>query len=163
MSYEFKKLSEVESLSEVPETATVLAEVDGTIKRIPSNGLGGAFKTAIIKKYDYDDAVAALASGGGGGDEKSIKMSGSSSPEYDCTNMAFEEAYEILAACEPLDVIVMDVTDIPATFIIRAVVYFCGTMTYGFPVIVIEVDGMPLFWTADGIYTNDPSGGGGVE
>lgn len=41
MDYEFKKLAEVESLSEVPENATVLAEVDGFVKRIPSSGLGG--------------------------------------------------------------------------------------------------------------------------
>lgn len=47
MSYEFKKLSEVEALTEVPEGATVLAEVDGAIKRIPGNGLGGGEVFAI--------------------------------------------------------------------------------------------------------------------
>ena len=41
MSYEFKKLAEVESLSEVPENATVLVETGGAVKRAPSGGLGG--------------------------------------------------------------------------------------------------------------------------
>lgn len=37
----FVKLAEVETLEEVPEGATVFAEVDGTVKRIPGSGLGG--------------------------------------------------------------------------------------------------------------------------
>ena len=41
MSYEFTKLAEVEALTEVPENATVLAEVDGAVKRVPGSGLGG--------------------------------------------------------------------------------------------------------------------------
>ena len=42
MAYEFKRLADVEALSEVPENATVLAEVNGSIKRVPGNGLGGS-------------------------------------------------------------------------------------------------------------------------
>lgn len=41
MAYEFKKLSEMELLDSVPENATVLAEVDGVIRRVPGDGLGG--------------------------------------------------------------------------------------------------------------------------
>lgn len=41
MSYEFKKLSEVEALTEVPEGAKVLAEANGQIVRVPGSGLGG--------------------------------------------------------------------------------------------------------------------------
>lgn len=41
MAYDFKKLSEVEALTEVPENATVLAEVSGSIKRVPGSSLGG--------------------------------------------------------------------------------------------------------------------------
>lgn len=41
MAYEFKKLSDVEVLDEVPENANALVEVDGAIKRVPGNGLGG--------------------------------------------------------------------------------------------------------------------------
>lgn len=50
MDYEFKKLAEVESLSEVPENATVLAEVNGLVKRVPSSGLGGG-------SNDYDAII----------------------------------------------------------------------------------------------------------
>lgn len=39
--YEFKKLSDVTLLDSVPEGATVLAEVDGVINRVPGDGLGG--------------------------------------------------------------------------------------------------------------------------
>ena len=42
MSYEFKKLSEVEALTEVPEGAKVLAEANGQIVRVPGSGLGGS-------------------------------------------------------------------------------------------------------------------------
>ena len=42
MAYEFKKLSEVELLESVPDGATVLAEVDGVIRRVPGSGLAGS-------------------------------------------------------------------------------------------------------------------------
>lgn len=42
MSYDIKKLSEVEALPEVPEGANMIAEVGGQIKRVPGSGLGGA-------------------------------------------------------------------------------------------------------------------------
>lgn len=62
MSYEFKKLSEVEALTEVPEGATVLAEVGGAIKRIPGEGLGGGGGVGLIVEttnpYDMSTATA---------------------------------------------------------------------------------------------------------
>jgi hypothetical protein len=41
MSYEFKTLGSVEALTEVPENANALVEVDGAIKRVPGGALGG--------------------------------------------------------------------------------------------------------------------------
>ena len=41
MAYEFKKLSEVEKLEEVPETATVYVEVNGETKRVDKKKVGG--------------------------------------------------------------------------------------------------------------------------
>lgn len=59
MSYNFTKLAEVEALNEVPENATVLAEVDGSVKRIPGSGLGGGSASAKIIDarvwYDQND------------------------------------------------------------------------------------------------------------
>lgn len=161
MNYEFKKLSEVESLNEVPENATVLAEVDGTIKRIPSSGLGGTFKTAIIKQYGYDDAVAILSSGGGDGGNPSVVSSDSDIVTFDCINMTFEEAYEIMAAGEPLDVILMSIeTSQPSTIVTHAFAAFTGIYTFGIPVIVLGDNNITLFWTPDGISINPPGGGG---
>ena len=56
MAYTTKKLSEVESLAEVPENATVLAEVDGVIKRIPGDELGGKTIFINVTKTGYDGA-----------------------------------------------------------------------------------------------------------
>lgn len=41
MAYEFKNLSTVEKLSEVPENANAFVEVDGAIKRVSGGALGG--------------------------------------------------------------------------------------------------------------------------
>ena len=41
MAYEFKTLGSVEALTEVPENANALVEVDGAIKRVPGGALGG--------------------------------------------------------------------------------------------------------------------------
>ena len=77
MAYEFQKLSEVEALSEVPEGASVLAEVNGDIKRVPGSGLGGS-GGYVIRLEDsfinddglfqidanYDELYDVLAAGG---------------------------------------------------------------------------------------------------
>lgn len=36
MSYEFKKLGEVESVSTLPVTANALVEIDGAVRRAPA-------------------------------------------------------------------------------------------------------------------------------
>lgn len=41
MNYEFKKLGEVEALTEIPENANALVEVGGAIKRVPAGALAG--------------------------------------------------------------------------------------------------------------------------
>lgn len=48
MSYTQKKLSEVELLTEAPENATVFAEVNGEIKRVPGKGLGGSGNGLVL-------------------------------------------------------------------------------------------------------------------
>lgn len=55
MSYEFKKLSEVAAMDEVPEGAKVLAEVNGEIRRVPAaTGEGGGTGVEIPKPLTYD-------------------------------------------------------------------------------------------------------------
>ena len=79
MAYEFMSLAEVEALSEVPENATVLAEVGGSIKRIPGNGLGGGKSLIITYNPPPAEPVDAI-------DDKGI---------YFSANMTFEEAFEL--------------------------------------------------------------------
>ena len=146
MAYEFKKLGEVEALAEVTENATVLAEVDGSIKRIPSAGLGGGgIKTAIIKSSDYDDALAGAA-----------PMS--SSITFECINMTFEEAYETMESGEPLATYVMynmDGIALNEPFSTG----FTPAAAFGVPCIVIftQMD-LTLYWTEDGLSTERPGG-----
>ena len=88
MAYEFKRLADVEALSEVPENATVLAEVNGAIKRVPGNGLGGNGNTiVIVQNPNYASSS-----------DKSIDDS-STSKEY-LTNMSLAEALAALRAYE---------------------------------------------------------------
>lgn len=56
MAYDFKKLADVEALTEVPEGATVLAEVGGQVKRIPGEGLGGGGFTVVFTITEDEDS-----------------------------------------------------------------------------------------------------------
>lgn len=155
MAYEFQKLSEVEALAEVPEGANALIEVNGDIKRVPGSGLGGAtgIKTAIIKSSDYDDAVAGLIN--------SAPKVAASAPSitYECLNMTFEEAYEIMSNGEPLQAVLMLAGD--GAMNINAFVGFFG-VSMGTPCIGIAIVqntfDFTLFWTVDGISTEQPGG-----
>lgn len=161
MNYEFKKLADVEALPEVPEVATVFAEVNGEVKRIPSSGLGGVVKTAIIKDSRYDDAIATMMNPGSPGLLDAVE------PEVtvtlSCLNMTFEEAYETMANGEPLDAKAMVVFNSPMVIPAQAIT-FVGIAAFGVPAIVFYalIDGMNfnLFWTADGISPVPPAGGG---
>lgn len=48
MAYEFKSLSTVEKLTEVPENANAFIEVDGAIKRVSGSSLGGGEYDLVI-------------------------------------------------------------------------------------------------------------------
>lgn len=152
MAYEFQKLSEVEALAEVPEGANALIEVNGDIKRVPGSGLGGAtgIKTAIIKDSEYDNMIAGMLN-------SAPKVASAPSITYECLNMTFEEAYEIMSNGEPLQAVLMLAGDgamnIPATTI------FAG-MSFGVPCVAIFsfLTQQSLYWTADGISTEQPGG-----
>lgn len=150
MAYEFKRLGEVEALSEVPENANALIEVDGDIKRVPGSGLGGetGIKTAIIKDSEYDNCIAGLST-----------MSSVAPTTYECINMTFEEAYETMSNGEPLAVLGIFTGEGAMNF--YGVAVFIGT-ALGAPCIqIIFALGSTtvLFWTADGISTEEPSSG----
>ena len=158
MSYEFKKLADVESLNEVPEVATVLAEVSGEIKRIPSSGLGGSgIKTAIIKDSGYDEAIVSFSSSAA-----PSAMVAEAAPEYtySCLNMTFEEAYETMASGEPLDILGMLTAE--GAVNIHGTAFFFGVALTGAPCIGVMFSFgsstvAELYWSADGLSTSNPN------
>ena len=149
MSYEFKKLSEVAALTEVPDGAKVLAEANGQIVRVPGSGLGGSggIKTAIIKASDYDQGLSGV---------QSYKAE---EPEitYSCINMTFEEAYDAMAKGEPMTVLMMATAN-NNIYNGHCAVFFLGTLINNVPCIGIEEPAASkrLFWTSDGISTTEP-------
>lgn len=158
INMEFKRLADVEALTEIPEGANAFVEVDGEIKRVPGEGLGGAggFKTAVIKSDIYDEALAHMNNGG--------RMSADPEPTYSCINMTFEEAYSTLESGEVLKAILMDATEGP--MIIEMMVGFGGVRAYeGTPTIMFlaisPMTQITLFWTPNGISTQAPGDDGG--
>ena len=102
MAYEFMSLAEVEALPEVPENATVLAEVDGSIKRIPGNGLGGG-KSLVIVESSFTDFYA----------NTSVPKP-TSDPAYTYTaNMEFADALAAFRACELTNAVLYALKDGP--------------------------------------------------
>lgn len=106
MSYEFKKLSEVEALTEVPDGAKVIAEVNGQIRRVPSSGLGGSggIKTAIIKASNYDAALDYISG-------KTSTAPDLENVTFSCVNMTFREVYSAILAGEQVNIVGMFVPD----------------------------------------------------
>ena len=102
MSYGFKRLSEVEALTEVPEGAKVLAEANGKIVRVPGSGLGGSggIKTAIIKASNYD-AMLDYMSG------KTSTFPDSENVTFSCVNMTFREVQSAIFAGEQVNIVGM--------------------------------------------------------
>ena len=149
MSYEFKKLSEVEALTEVPDGAKVLAEVGGQIRRVPGSGLGSSsgIKTAIIKSSDYDQKLTGVQTFAAAGPVIT----------YSCINMTFEEAYNALANGEPMTALLMNIQNSHIFNEHFAVVFF-GMSINNVPCIGIGSSPKPLYWTSAGFSTTEPSG-----
>lgn len=161
MAYEFMSLAEVEALPEVPENATVLAEVGGSIKRIPGEGLGGG-KSLVIVESSFTDFYANI----------SVAKVGSA-PAYTYTaNMDFADALAAFRACELTNAVLYAFNDGPM-FLNCVVADFGAAMSVSAtntsePVQTIDCLGIMaefagdtytiLYWTADGISTEVPGG-----
>lgn len=153
MAYDFKRLSDVEALTEVPENANALIEVDGIIKKVPGSGLGGAtgIKTAIIKDSEYDACISTF----------STMSSAAPSVTFECINMTFDEAYNAMANGEPLTVFGMFSGEGAAN--LYGTTVFVGA-ALGEPCIWINFtlssdSVLELYWTANGISMEQPSSG----
>lgn len=148
---EFKKLSDVTLVEEAVDTANVLIEENGEIKRVPKTEVGGTcFPTAIIESSDYTSTIASYHGGAQEADSTDVI--------YECLNMTFEEAYNTLLNGEVLDVICKVRLDgTPAVF--HAGVFFGGTEA-GAECLMVFFEfsdyAIFLYWTADGISTENP-------
>lgn len=153
MAFEFKRLADVEALSEVPENATVLAEVNGAIKRVPGNGLGGSGNGIVLV---MDDAGAQTLA--------------AQPTVYTFTaNMDFADAMEAFNNREITSVAVYGLASVMGLNTLESVAadYYIMDIAYiadGTPMVgtdclgIFTMNGqMPIFWTANGISTKAPS------
>lgn len=149
---EFKRLGEVTLVEEAVDTANVLIEENGEIKRVPKTEVGGTgFPTAIIKDSEYDNVLAGVQT----------MIAAGPVLTYECINMTFEEAYEIMASGGILNTIGMFSAE--GAVNLYGIPFFTGSAVFGVPCIVISFmigsDTIAqLFWTADGLSTERPGG-----
>ena len=100
MSYEFTKLGAVEALTEMPDNANALVEVDGAIKRAPAGAGGGVFivhgTTADMQSVTLDktpdEAMAAAQAGQHVECHLAFNMGGVVAMTYILTMMYYGEA-----------------------------------------------------------------------
>lgn len=162
MAYEFKRLADVEALSEVPENATVLAEVNGSIKRVPGNGLGGSGNGIVIVMDDPNTSPTTF-------------VSGPSTPVYTFTaNIDFADAMASFRNHEITSVVVYGLNSVmsPSSptstagtvedfWIMDIAMMVDVTSMAGIDCLMVNtlISQMELYWTANGISTETPSGG----
>lgn len=147
----YKKFSELPEITEANEYTKVPVLDGNEMKLLNGAKLGGdaGIKTAIIKDSNYDNNLAGLQTANTG------------SLTYTCTNMTFEEAYEIMASGEPLNVFGMLTGE--GAMNMQGMLIFGGTAV-GVPCIMVgfafaSMNIAQLYWTADGLSTSMPSSG----
>lgn len=146
-------LREAELVETPAEGATLFClNPDGTINRVSAANVGGSggIKTAIIKDSNYDNTLAGVQSA----------ASAAPAVTYECINMTFEEAYQLMASGEPLQVLGMVGGEGEGGMNLVGMPTFTGT-AMGVPCIYIILlylsETIPLYWTADGLSTEAPS------
>lgn len=146
----YKKFSELPEITEASEYTKVPVLDGNEMKLLNGAKLGGdaGIKTAIFKDSNYDKVIA--------GEEISEDVT------ITCTNMTFEEAYEIMVNGEPLMAVAMTLPDlsVPITECNVCTINF-ATYAVGVPCIAIKCNEAFLFWTTNGFSTTPPSSGGG--
>lgn len=142
MMYDFKKLADVELLSEVPEGARAFVEVDGAVKRVPGSGLGGGGVATAILRYSADAE--------GQNAESAIAVRVASGPTLKdmpitCDNYTYAQAKAILDAGQPLAVMLQ--LEGWSTSMIT------GVDSDGYIAMGFIIDGeFALYWDANGFY-----------
>ena len=154
MAIYYKTADQLPLMEKVTDSTYAIVEENGTLKRVSgSNLVGSRIKTAIIKQEGYDEMLAYLK--GETETEPTIEDT-----IFTCTNMTFEEAYQIMGSGEPLSFMLMHVRNVCNQEILYGA--FAGTVMIGQPIIVLCNDNIKqLFWTEDGISATLPSSGAG--
>lgn len=145
MAIQYKTANQLPIMEEVTGNTYALVEENGTLKRVSGSSLGGSsIKTAIIKSSTYDNAIS-------GPPEMD-----SEAATYSCINMTFEEAHQTMSNGEPLQAIIMFVSNgIPSC--VQPTFVSLADAAVGVPTIaIICVQEPRFFWTADGISITPP-------
>ena len=147
---DFKKLSEVDLVEEVSNTANVLIEENGQIKRASKTKVGGAgsdsvIKTAIITSSAYDSHVSNVAPNVGDPNT------------YSCKNMTFEEAYEALTTGVPINVKLFDYYSSEGIGLIDLIPLVAISGNVQIIALQNQAPKLTLYWTSSGISTTAPT------
>lgn len=146
MAIQYKTANQLPIMEEVTGNTYALVEENGTLKRVSGSSLGGSsIKTAIIKSSTYDNAIS-------GPPEMDNEAA-----TYSCINMTFEEAHQTMSNGEPLQAVIMLVSEgLPSC--LQSMLVALGDAAFGTPIIaIICMERFRYFWTADGISTTPPS------
>lgn len=152
MAIQYKTANQLPIMEEVTGNTYALVEENGTLKRVSGSSLGGSsIKTAIIKSSAYDNAISGPP-----------EMNGETIT-YSCINMTFEEAHQAMANGEPLQAIIMFVSEgVPLCH--QAMFVYLADAKAGVPTIaIVGVQEFRYFWTADGISDTPPSPSTGLS
>lgn len=154
MAIYYKTADQLPLMEKVTDSTYAIVEENGTLKRVSGSNLGGSgIKTAIIKQEGYDEMLAFMK--GETETEPTIKDT-----IFTCTNMTFEQAYQIMGSGEPLSFMLMRAGEGCTQEILHGM--FGGTVVIGKPSIVLSNgNNKSLFWTEDGISTTPPPIGAG--
>ena len=182
MATTFKKFSELPEITEATESTKVPVLDGGTMKLLNGAKLGGdaGVKTVIVKEVNYDTTINDIMNGGSRSATPMVLDSTASEPVF-TTSMTFEEACEILNAGEPLQgILQLDPNNIGSgdggtpvstfssagpSYLVQNVPLAIIYCYEGFPFIALSsiFGNAQLFWTTDGISTEEPFFGGGEE
>ena len=114
MAYEFKKLSAVEAVETPADTANVLIEEDGVIKRTPKSEIGATLPDNILT-YDKNNPPAGVNengvfTGSGNGDSAivNVELTLSDNTEYWTSSLTYDEMCAALEAGKFLNVMLVN-------------------------------------------------------
>lgn len=152
----FKKLGEVTLAENASDSANVLIEESGEIKRVPKTEVGGGgVKTAIIKSSAYDEMLSYITG-------ETDTMPDTSSVTYSCINMTFEEAEQCMTSGTPInfelytgvDGVILMTNSNRVGLMDSSLSGSISFITLLFT--VSSITKLTLYWTAEGISTTSP-------